>query len=147
VHPVGVQPVHRVTQDGDQLGLGQVLGDPAARVAVVEVERRALPRELLLAGGREQVEVPLALPDPLAVAVRVAGPGVRRRWRVAAEVVLRLLDLAEEQLRMPGECRVQRRRTRLGCAEEQEVGKPTATEGLGGAGKCPYHRTIVYEIA
>ena len=39
----------------------------------------------------EQVEVALPLPDPLPVAVRVARTPVRRRRRVPAEVVLRLL--------------------------------------------------------
>ena len=87
-----VGAVHRVAQHRDQLRVGVVGRDPAAGVPVVEVERRALPAQRALRRVVEQVEVALALPDPLLVAVGVARPLVRRRRGVAAHVVLRLLD-------------------------------------------------------
>ena len=147
VHPVRVGPVHRVAQHGDQLGPGHVGRDPAAGVSVVEVERRALPGEPALPRVLEQVEVALPLPDPLLVAVRVPRSAVRRRGRVAAQVVLRLLDRAQEELGVLGERGVQGRRTGLGRADQQEVGKAAAAQRLGRAGQCPNHRTIVDGIA
>ena len=122
VHPVGVGPVDRVAQHRDQLRLGGVGRDPAAGVTVVEVERRALAAQGALGRPGEEVEVALALPDPLLVGVRVAGTLVRRRRRVAAHVVLRLLHRRQEQPRVLGQRRVQGTGAGLGGADEEEVG-------------------------
>ena len=51
VHPVGVGPVDRVAQHGDQLRVRAVDGDPAPGVPVVEVERRALAHAARLGGA------------------------------------------------------------------------------------------------
>ena len=143
VHPVGVRPVHGIAEDRHQLGRREVGRDPSPRVPVVEVERSALTGLLTLVGLAEQVEVALPLPDPLAVAVGVAGSSVRRRRGVAAEVVLRLLGGAEEQLGVLRERGVECRRTGLGGTDEQEVREASAPGGLGGTRHRSRHSAIV----
>ena len=66
VHPVRVRPVDRVAQHRDQLGLRQVRGDPAPRVPVVEVERRALPaqRPVRCLGEQRRGSAPAATSTP-----------------------------------------------------------------------------------
>ena len=123
VHPVAVGAVDGVAEHRDQLRVRVVDGDPASRVAVVEVERRALAARHVVGGVVEEREVAVALPDPLQVAVRVARPLVRRGRAVAAQVVLRLLHRRQVEPRVAGQRRVERARAGLGGADQEEVGR------------------------
>ena len=122
VHPVAVRAVDRVADDGDQLHVGQVLGDPAVRRVAPQVERRALAADLVLGRRPEQRVVVAAPPDPLLLGVGVAGAGPVRRRGVAAQPVLRLLGRGREDLGVLRQRRVQRRGARLGRADDDEVG-------------------------
>ena len=122
VHPVAVRAVDRVADHGDQLHVGQVLGDPAVRRVAPQVERRALAADLVLGRGPEQRVVVAAPPDPLLLGVRVARAGPVRRWRVAAQPVLRLLRRGREDLGVLRQRRVQRGGAGLGRADDDEVG-------------------------
>ena len=90
VHPVAVGAVDRVADHGDQLDVGECLRDAAVRAAAPEVERRALPADLLVASRGEEREVVgrRARSTPAASACRPGRPRRaeerRRRARTSA---------------------------------------------------------------
>ena len=120
VHPVGVGPVHRITQDGDELDVGDQGAHPPMRVPVPEVERGALALQGPSGRRREQGFVAVALPDPLPHTVGVTGP-LLGAGRPVAHEELGLLDRRQVQLRMLGQRGMQRGRACLRRPDDQEV--------------------------
>ena len=122
VGPVGVRPVHRVTQHHDQPGVRHRRGDPPVGLGVLQVEGGALPAEGTGRGAFEEGLVVLPAPHPFASAVGVTRTAVLGR-RTVAEEVLRLLHGRQVELGMPLQGRVEGGRPRLGGTDDEEVRK------------------------
>jgi hypothetical protein len=123
VGPVRVRPLHRVTQDRDQLGRRDQLPDPALCLPVIQVERGRLAAQQARGGRPEQRLVVGAAPDVLTPGGDVTRPAPPAGRRPVGQEELRLLDRGHVQRRVPVERGVQGGRPRLGGTDDQEVGQ------------------------
>ena len=85
VRPVGVGPLHRVTQHHDEPGVGDSGSDAPLRGQVVEVERGGFAGQRARRSGVEKGLVVLSSPDVLAVCLDVAGTTTGRGRAVGQE--------------------------------------------------------------
>ena len=122
VGPVGVGPLHRVTQHRDHLDVRDQVLDPALRRSVIEVERGGLGPQLARRGRLEQRLVVLPPPDLLTPGRDIAGAAATggRRPPVGQEV-LGLFDRRHVEHGMRGQGRVQGRGAGFGGTDDQEV--------------------------
>ena len=105
VHPVRIRTIDRITDDDHELGVGNRVGDPQLRAAVVQVERRALAAQGIGRRVGEERGVVVEAADPLLDAVRVAGALLATRPTAVAHEELRFLDARHVQARMCGRAR------------------------------------------
>src|SRR5215210_1608417 len=115
------RPLYGVAEDSDELSLWYVVLYPARSLRAVEVQRRSLPYNLLIAHPTKQRPIGIYVGDGLAVHVRVVvGPAEVRRLALHSEE-LGLFHGAHVDLRVLLEVVVERGGSGLSGAYDEEV--------------------------